>query len=477
MSQSLFTVQTPSLTNESDAAPGITRGMSIEFAKDGTVSAIRWWCPTTNTGTYTVAFWDLTSNTSGTLLGSVVHSGTPTGGAWNVTPLTTPVNVLAAAKTYRIGVFNDQGRYVATTGVFGSPLVNGDLTAPADGSTCKAGFSVFNGAFNISGALSFPTSHVGPTNYFVDVVYDPTAAGVELAATLTATGSMTAGLTSNALLGAGLTATGSLSAGLTSNALLSAGLTATGSLSAGLTSNPQLAAGLTATGSMTAALKSNALLGAGLTATGNLGVTFSGTSQVNLAANLAMNGSLSVGLTVPQQQGDPIGLPVAEQLLACLTEQLQTLPSPPANIHLRLGQETGPLIGPNTDECCAGLAWVRISQIYPSWDSFPGPDNTWLPCGPLAYAVVLEMGVAFCMPWSDTSGTYDDMDPPSAQDWATAAATQMQHQTLMRRAAACCFRTTQRRAVGEWSSLPVEGGCTGGKLTVTVSVMNPCMDC
>lgn len=174
---------------------------------------------------------------------------------------------------------------------------------------------------------------------------------------------------------------------------------------------------------------------------------------------------------------DPIGMPVAQQLLACFTTQLNELASPPAKIQLRLGQETGPLIGANVDECCAGLAWVRIDSIYPSWDSFPGPDNTWLPCGPLAYAVVLEMGVAFCMPWSDSSDSFESIDPPSTADWASAAATQMVHQTLMRRTAACCFLPTQRRAVGTWSPLPVEGGCTGGKMLVTVSVPAPCADC
>lgn len=174
---------------------------------------------------------------------------------------------------------------------------------------------------------------------------------------------------------------------------------------------------------------------------------------------------------------DLIGVPVAQQLLECLRDQLALLDDPPANIQLRVGQETGPLFGPNVDECCAGLAWVRISSIYPSWDSFPAADNTWLPCGPLAYAVVLEMGVAFCMPWSDSDAMIDNVDPPSANDWATAFTKQMQHQTLMRRAAACCWLPTQRRAVGEWASTPVEGGCVGGTLTVTVSVPAPCADC
>jgi len=218
-------------------------------------------------------------------------------------------------------------------------------------------------------------------------------------------------------------------------------------------------------------------LAADLTATGSMDAVL-GPDTVFLSANLTATGGMSAVFSLPTiGPTDPIGTPVAEELMACFVDQLSTLPVPPRYIQLRVGQETGPLIGANVDECCAGLAWIRIANIYPSWDSFPAPDNTWLPCGPLAYAVVLEMGVSFCMPWSDSGDSFDNIDPPSSADWASAFNTQMVHQTLMRRTAACCFRPTQRRAVGEWTPLPVEGGCTGGKLLVTVSVMAPCADC
>ena len=263
-----------------------------------------------------------------------------------------------------------------------------------------------------------------------------TAQTVDLAASLTATGGMTAPLVREAPLAASLTATGSMTAALTRQVSLAASLTATGSMTAALVNETKLTATFTATGSMTAAL--------------------------------------NVPTVGPP---DLIATPVANQLLACLTTQMNELPSPPSRIELRAGAEGGPLIGPNVDECCAGLAWVRVASVYPSWDSFPSPDNTWLPCGPLAYAVVLEMGSAFCMPWSDSDQAFDNMDPPSTADWASAHTKLMQHQNLMRRAAACCFLPTQRRAVGEWNPLSVEGGCMGGTLRVTVSVMNPCSDC
>jgi hypothetical protein len=334
---------------------------------------------------------------------------------WNNVTFSSPVAV-DTTHAYVVGLRTSQGRYAATGGFFTSALVNSPITGVQDGSAFPAGgfAKLVNGRFT-SGLVNYPNSTFGSNGYFVDVLFD--ASGGEQ--------------------------------------LLSASLTATAGLTAAFANETPLSAALTATG--------------GLTATD--------VAETTLRASFTATGGMIEALTVPSGPVDPIATPAAQALLACLTEQLSQLPSPPKYIQLRVGQETGPLIGPNVDECCSGLAWVRIAGVRPSWDSFPATDNTWTPCGPLAYAVDLEMGVAFCMPWSDSEGSFEDTDPPSTQDWATAAATQMQHQNLMRRAAACCFLPTQRRAVGEWAPLPVEGGCTGGKLTVTVSVMAPCSDC
>src|SRR6185369_10188924 len=255
-----------------------------------------------------------------------------------------------------------------------------------------------------------------------------------------------------------------------------ANFTASGTMTAPLVREVPFAASLTGTGTMTAALTREVTFPAALTATGSM--TAPMVNETHLAANFTASGNMTASFNVPTLgPPDLIATPVASALLACLTTQLNELPSPPAKIELRAGAETGPLIGPNVDECCAGLGWVRVAGVYPSWDSFPAADNTWTPCGPFAYAVVLEMGTAFCMPWSDSDQEFDNMDPPSTADWATAHTTLMQHQNLLRRAAACCFPPTQRRAVGEWVPLSVEGGCLGGTLRVTVSVMNPCSDC
>lgn len=417
MSQSLFSSQTPSLPDVFEGSP-VTVGNTLTFDTPGTVSGARLYVPATvGSGTYTATFWQVTVDDSGGVgAGTLLASGqflTLNPGPW-VSVNFSPVSV-DTSHAYVIAVRSTEGRYAATGGLFTSAIVNGHITGIRDGSAA-AGFAKLNNGRFTGGVASYPENTFGSNGYFIDVLYDPSGTVQTIAAALTGTANLTA--------------------------TLSAQTTVAGALSG-------------------AAPLSSAL-----------------SSQTTVAAALSGSASLTAALSVPAAGPvDLIATPVAQELLACFTEKLQTLPNPPAKIQLRVGQETSPLAGPDFDECCAGLAWVRVSNVYPSWDSFPSADNTWNPCGPLAYAVVLEMGIAFCMPWSDSDDSFESLDPPSTNDWATAFATQMQHQALMRQTAACCFRPTQRRAVGEWTSAAVEGGCTGGKLTVTVSVMNPCSDC
>jgi len=470
----LFTSQTPANPNNFDATP-LTLATVVTFSASGNVTGGRFYAASSlSGGSYELVLWQVTSPTTGTVLASATY-GAITAGTWNTISFASPVAV-SSGVAYVIGIRTSTGRYTTTSNFFTTPLVNGNITGIQDNTNPVGVGTLRNGVF-AADITSFPSSTFNATCYFVDVDY--TAGGapvVDLAADLTATASLSAALTPERLPAAALSANGSMSAALTPERLVAAALTATASLSASLTPERPLAAGLTATGSMSAALIRDTRLAATLSANASMTAGFAGEQQ--LTASLTMNASMSAAVTVPTVGPvDLIATPAATALLACLTEQMNTLASPPARIQLRVGAETGPLIGPNVDECCAGLAWVRVADVYPSWNSFPGPDNDWLPCGPLAYAVVLEMGSAFCMPWSDSGDTFENLDPPSTDDWQTAFGTLMQHQTLMRRAAACCFAPTQRRAVGGWSPLSVEGGCTGGTLTVTVSVMAPCGDC
>lgn len=183
---------------------------------------------------------------------------------------------------------------------------------------------------------------------------------------------------------------------------------------------------------------------------------------------------------------DTIALPAALQLLGCFRTQLAKLAKPPANVGLRIGNQTGPMVGPNVDECCEGLAWVRVAGNVPSWEDFAAPTTTFEPCGVKAYAVALELGVARCMPWGQGP---DNLDPPSQEQWDDAAIDILNDDAAMRAAIRCCFPPAPTpvpggpiipiRAwiMGGWEPLPIEGGCTGGTRTVQVQVIPACEDC
>lgn len=214
MSESLFTSQTPSVTNASDGTPGITRGLTIQFAVAGTVSGIRWWCPTTVTGNVQVRIYQLSANTAGSVLATKAVSGTPTGDAWNITTFDTPVSV-DSTHIYRVTIFNNEGRYVATNSVFITPLVTGNLTAEASGATpAGQAFSITQGTFQIGASDALPTATGISANYFVDVVFTASGGGgtdLPVSGTLSGTGTLSGLVSGNRTVSATLDGTGSLS--------------------------------------------------------------------------------------------------------------------------------------------------------------------------------------------------------------------------------------------------------------------------
>jgi hypothetical protein len=157
--------------------------------------------------------------------------------------------------------------------------------------------------------------------------------------------------------------------------------------------------------------------------------------------------------------------PVAENLLACLVAELANNADPPLHASLRTGVQVELLMSTTRDECCEGVAWVRVASIYPS-ESFPDQDTTFSRCGPVAWAAVLEMGVARCAP------TPEAADIISSEDWTTLSRLVMDDAAAMRRAL-CCFTDVdpdRMYLAGLWQPLPVDGGCTGGTQSVTVAI-------
>lgn len=166
----------------------------------------------------------------------------------------------------------------------------------------------------------------------------------------------------------------------------------------------------------------------------------------------------------------PLELDLADALLTCLEAALAANPNPPARSCLRVGEEVRQDLSIYEDECCDGLAYVRIGQVYPS-ARFPeileDPTN----CAIDAWAVDLEMGVFRCAPTGDLTAL------ATCEAWS-AAATQVQYDAAAMRAAVACFRSAQTPGddllVRPWLPLGPAGACTGGTQIVSASFMQSC---
>ncbi len=188
----LFTGQTPILADNNDGAPGITTATTVRFAQSGTVTGIRFYATTTVGGAYTVQLYRVDAAdamAAGTLLASKTLGVAPTGGTWNSVAFDSPISV-STGVLYRACLFSGAGRYVATTNFFGSDLVNGDITADANGDDPVLLGSLRQGAFLINAAAGYPSGAGNGTCYFVDVEFAAAAGGTSVtpnSLTLTAT--------------------------------------------------------------------------------------------------------------------------------------------------------------------------------------------------------------------------------------------------------------------------------------------------
>lgn len=151
---SMFPTQTPVTPSDSDTT-GIELGTAFTPSVAGSVTAIKFYKGSGNTGTHTGSLWTST----GTKLASVTFTGESASG-WQTAQLATPVD-LTAGQTYVVSYFAPKGHYSSTGAFFNSPVTNGPLTAA----------STNNGLYRYGSTSGFPTSSWNATNYFVDVVF------------------------------------------------------------------------------------------------------------------------------------------------------------------------------------------------------------------------------------------------------------------------------------------------------------------
>lgn len=149
---------TPALISSGDAS-AVELGLKFKSDAAGSVTGVRFYKATNNTGTHTGHLW----SASGTLLTSVTFAN-ETASGWQTATFSTPVSI-SANTIFVVSYHTDAGNYskdqsfFATSGYDANPL-----HAPSDAAAGGNGVYVY-------GASAFPTNTYFATNYWVDVVF------------------------------------------------------------------------------------------------------------------------------------------------------------------------------------------------------------------------------------------------------------------------------------------------------------------
>ena len=168
---SLWGAGTPGGAPDSGDGNAVTVGMKFQSDSFGTVTALRFYKVTADTGTHVGSLWSST----GTLLASATFTNESASG-WQQVTLSQPVTIMPHT-TYVVSYFAPNGHYAATSDYFypdpaPGPLGGGDYNnAPLH---AVPNNTSANGLF-VYGANAFPTGTYLASNYWVDVMFSPAA--------------------------------------------------------------------------------------------------------------------------------------------------------------------------------------------------------------------------------------------------------------------------------------------------------------
>jgi len=165
-SYSLWSSPTVPGTPDSGPDSAVNLGVQFEANQAGTISGIRFYKASTNTGTHIGTLYTST----GTQLAQATFSGESASG-WQQVNFTA-VNI--SANTVYVAAYEcPNGHYPDDQGYFASAYTNGPLTAPASGNVTDG-----NGVYTYGSTPAFPTGTWNQSNYYVDIVFNPSGGSV-----------------------------------------------------------------------------------------------------------------------------------------------------------------------------------------------------------------------------------------------------------------------------------------------------------
>ncbi|HKU12101.1 MAG TPA: DUF4082 domain-containing protein [Sinomonas sp.] len=170
---SLFGVNTkPAVADSGDGNPS---ELGAQFYSDvnGTVTGVRFYKASTNTGTHIGNLW----TTTGTNLASVTFTG-ETGSGWQTATFSQPVSITAGTK-YIISYYAPKGHYTQTSGYLYNnpsppPAGSGSVDFPPLHLTRSVPGSP-NGFYTYDSSSAFPNQIYDAEYYWVDPVFSPAA--------------------------------------------------------------------------------------------------------------------------------------------------------------------------------------------------------------------------------------------------------------------------------------------------------------
>ncbi len=164
---------TPAATDPDTRA--VELGVRFRASQDGTITGIRYYKPTTATGTHVGTLWTGT----GTKLATATFTNESASG-WQQANFAAPVAV--TANTTYVASYYAPSRYAVSSAYFASaPTTRGPLTALQNGTDGGNGLYRYGNA-----AGTFPNSTYNSENYWVDVVYQDTPVNDTTKPTVTA---------------------------------------------------------------------------------------------------------------------------------------------------------------------------------------------------------------------------------------------------------------------------------------------------
>lgn len=150
-------------------------------------------------------------------------------------------------------------------------------------------------------------------------------------------------------------------------------------------------------------------------------------------------------------------------LLECFRTALEDNGDAPATICLRHGDQVNPSLGSSTDECCNGLAWVRIVSV----EALRTRDDPSVRCLRSERILTLEMGAVRCLPFGTVQA------PPTCDQWTSVAILADEDHGAMEAALCCAYNDLSEQGfrtvvAGPYEPTGPDGNCIGGTMRVVV---------